>query len=345
LIRKITTETGSFDMALYLESPRFDLRAAALSDVETALETIGHAVLDGLWNQPFLTRLRIFAQDNFAASPGGATHWDGTLPPALDHEFFLELERTGLPALQRHLMGGDFVVSRTERVIRRADATIPAQFSGLHRDGQLRYCSERGINSKREVTIWTPLQDCSDDGTPRLLLLRRGQNFDDVFSTRETVSDEGNTYLPIGLRPQLAATGLEAAADRVDAMFEQLYVAKDCYAPHVPFGSAVIFNHDVVHGSYRHRGMTTPRYSLDFRTVGVYRPSRANARYEGVAFNTHNVPAGLYAEGMRMVTRATMTAAILGGVIRGDINATRRFRRQINMLKQRFGINTQPRNS
>src|SRR5208282_3014676 len=109
--------------------------------------------------------------------------------------------------------------------------------------------------------------------------------------------------LPIELRPQLAADALEGAADRIDQMFERLYAARHCYAPPVPFGSAVLFDHDIVHGSYRRRGMTTPRYSFDFRAVGVYRPSHANARYQGVAFRSRNVPDGLYAETLRMVAR------------------------------------------
>jgi hypothetical protein len=206
---------------------------------------------------------------------------------------------------------------------------VPAQFSGLHTDGQLHYCSERGINSKREFTIWTPLQDCTGDTTPRLLLLHRGDTYCDVFSTQESVTDEGNSYLPVQLRPQLAAASLEGVADRLDQMFERLYRSKRCYAPAVPLGSAILFDHNIVHGSYRHRGMVTPRYSLDFRVVGIYRTARANARYRGVAFRSAGVPRGLYANALRLYANVALAVVLLGGALRGDINSIQRVKRQL----------------
>jgi hypothetical protein len=321
-------------MALSFESPRLNLRDASLAEIEQTINNVGHVVLDGLWNRPFLSRLHDFAKTNFTTSSERATHFDGVLPPALDREFFIELERSGLPALLRHLLSGDFVVSQTERVVRRADAAIPAQFSGLHMDGQLRYCSDRGIYSKREFTIWTALQDCSGDDTPRLLLLHRGDTFADVFSAQEFVTDDGTTYLPLELRPQLEATGLERAADRLDNMFERLYDAKRCYAPRIPFGSAVVFEHNIVHGSYRRQIMRTPRYSFDFRVVGVYRPARANARYQGVAFQSFGVPHGLYANALRAYANATLAISLLGGALRGDPNSARRVKRQLNKFKR-----------
>jgi hypothetical protein len=321
-------------MALGFDSPRFELRDASLADIERSIDDVGHVVLDGLWNRPFLSRLHDFAATNFTSSPAGATHFDGALPPAHDRDFLVEFERSGLPALLRHLLSGDFVVSRSERVVRRANAAVPAQFSGLHMDGQLRYCSEKGIHSKREFTIWTPLQDCTNDMTPRLLLLHRGDTFADVFAAQESVTDEGNSYLPVELRPQLAAAGLENAADRLDQMFERLYAAKRCYAPPVPFGSAVLFEHNIVHGSYRNRGMTTARHSLDFRVVGVYRPAPANARYRGVAFRSSGVPGGLYANALRVYANSALALGLLGGALRGDINSVRRVKRQLDRFRR-----------
>jgi hypothetical protein len=323
-------------MTLSFQSPRFDLRTAAISDIEESIKTTGHVVLDGLWNPAFLTRVHDLAKQNFAASPSGATHFDGVLPPTYDRDFFFELERTGLPALLRHILSGDFVVSRTERVLRRADAAVPALFSGLHMDGQLRYCSERGINSKREFTIWTPLLACTDDSTPRLLLLHRGDGFADVFSTQESVTDEGNSYLPIQLRPQLTAEGLDRAADRIDLMFERLYAARRCYAPELPLGSAILFDRDIVHGTYRRHGMARARYSLDFRVVGVYRPAHANARYEGVAFKSEVVPNGARAAALRIMARSALAVSLLANTVRGDLNSLRRVKRQFGKLQNRL---------
>jgi hypothetical protein len=329
-------------MTLSLISPRFELRDADFLEIERSISNVGHVVLDSLWNRNFLVRLHDFAKQGFATSSTGATYFDGVLSPAYDRDFFIEMERTGLPGLFRYLLSGDFVVSRTQRMIRRADAAVPAQFSGLHMDGQLRFCSERGINSKREFTIWTPLQDCADETTPRLLLLHRGESYGDVFSAEENVADAGNSYLPISLRPQIESTGLEGAADRIDQMFERLYVAKQCYAPPIPLGSAVLFDRDIVHGSYRRTNMTTPRYSLDFRVVGVYRFSRANARDQGVAFRSSKFPSGVYANALRVCSNTALAFGLLGGAMRGDGNSVRRIKRQIGRFKLKNGNSSSP---
>src|SRR5271154_706760 len=107
-------------MPLSFDSPRYNLRDASLADIEQSINGVGHVVLDGLWNTSFLRRLHNFASANFMSSPEGATHFDGALPPDHDRDFFVEFERSGLPALLRHLLSGDFVVSQSERVVRRA---------------------------------------------------------------------------------------------------------------------------------------------------------------------------------------------------------------------------------
>jgi hypothetical protein len=274
-------------MPLTFDSPRFSIRDAAFPEIESKLDRVGHVVLDGLWNPNFLTRLRNFGEKHFRDDATGGTHLPDVrgLPGWNDREFFAEIERSGLPAILRHLLRGDVVVSQHERVVRRADATVTGIFSGLHFDGQLRACSDEGINSTREFTIWSPLVDCTSEATPRLLLLQRGQNFADVFSAKDQVTDGGIKYLPTQLRPTVEADGLNGAASQLDAMFERIYAARQCYAPRIPLGSAVLFEHNIIHGSYRKSGMTVPRYSLDFRAVGVYRKTEKNRHFEGVTFS------------------------------------------------------------
>jgi hypothetical protein len=277
---------------LTFDSPRFPVRHATFEDIEGELDRVGHVVLDGLWNQAFLSRLRDLAEKNFKADETGNTHLPDVrgIPGWREQEFFSEVERSGLPAILRHFLKGDFVISENERVLRRADAAIAGVFSGLHFDGQLRCCSDEGVNSKREFTIWTPLTDCSDDDTPRLLLLHRGQNFADVFSERDQISDGGIKYLPTQLRPTLEADGLNRAASQLDQMFDRIYASKQCYAPRIPLGSTVLFEHNIIHGSYRRSQMTVPRYSLDFRAVGVYRRSEKNQHFGGRAFSSAAYP-------------------------------------------------------
>src|SRR5262249_3637787 len=113
----------------------------------------------------------------------------------LDQDFNSEFERSGMPALLRNLLRGNFVLDRSERVVRRTDPRYPVRFTGLHYDGHLPPCAPRGLNSQREFTLWTPLVSCIDDQTPRLLLLHRGDAVD--FAAK----DAGG-FDPIQLKPR-----------------------------------------------------------------------------------------------------------------------------------------------
>ena len=107
-----------------------------------------------------------------------------------DKRFFTAVELSGLPGLLRVLLKGDFFVGKSERVIRRADPRFALRFIGLHPDGQLNLCSGHAFNTKRELTIWTPLQDCTTDDTPRLLLMHKGETYTDLFADEETPAIE-----------------------------------------------------------------------------------------------------------------------------------------------------------
>lgn len=219
------------------------------------------------------------------------SHLAYTLPVEIEREFFFEFERSGAPALLRELLGGDFFVGISERVIRRADAAVATRFSGLHQDGQLGPCSRAGINSKREFTIWTPLVDCTDEETPRLLLLQRGQTFANVFSEAEHVEDRGARFLPIQLRPHEDGKVLnDFGGDDLDQMFARIYNSTTCFAPRIPLGSAIFFDRDIVHGSYRHSRMRVPRFSLDFRVTGSYQHGLRDTGYHGVLFSSLPFP-------------------------------------------------------
>jgi hypothetical protein len=300
-------------MALTTESPRCSLRTASFSDVERTLDEIGHVVLDEAWNYRYLEALHTRAKSKFEADDalydgrfdqfpaslieqylGGHTNLDEIVAAAAhddrlasikaaDNEFFFEFERSGLPALLRHLLNGNFILGRSERVIRRADPRFEVRFTGLHQDGQLRYCSSRGVNSRREFTIWTPLQPCVGDDTPRLLLLhRREQRLEidgDIHKItllkQEQVRDERTYLTEIG---------------SIDEQFDRIYRRYQCFAPRIPIGSVVLFEHCVQHGSYRTSTMKTPRYSVDCRAVGEYRKTKENAGYGGVMFSSATYP-------------------------------------------------------
>lgn len=289
-------------MAL-LESPRFNLRSCNFQDVRAALKTVGHAVLDNVWNLDYLRRLHDHAEakfrsddarihGNYDAMPDGVVeghlggtaelYGNGASAEALDREFFLEVERSGLPACYRHLTGGSFVVATSERVVRRVDPAYPLRFIGLHCDGQLWRMSDESP-SDEQFTLWTPLQPCTDDFTPRLLLLHRGETWLEIFA--DDARENGALAIqlkPLQIRDESTANTRNL---KINSQFDTLFERKRCFAPPVPFGSAVIFERDIVHGSYTRPGMTTPRYSLDFRTVHDYRITAKNRGYTGYLFS------------------------------------------------------------
>src|SRR5262249_5244731 len=248
-------------MALSLESPRFSLRTAAFADIEKTLNELGHVVLDDAWNPQYLENLQAGAKARFEADDARMNGHFGQFPnevvemylgghstleqiatitgknfEVLDREFYSEFERTGLPALLRHLLRGHFVLDRSERVVRRTDPRYPVRFTGLHYDGQLHSCARRGLNSQREFTLWTPLVTCVDDQTPRLLLLHRGDAVD--FAAKEA-----GGFDPIQLKPRQVRDEEQylAKVGSLDEQFERIYRERRCYAPPVPLGSAVLF--------------------------------------------------------------------------------------------------------
>lgn len=296
-------------------SLRVDLRRADPLAVERAIDDVGHVVLDGCLEPQFLSRLRDLAELRFVAEDrkfgrgfDGAhqAEVDGYLagvssleslaaersdPNAgekaaqMDKLFYGNFSKSGLPRLFQHLFRGKFFVARNERVIRRVDPAYPLRFAGLHCDGQLHHLSTQGIRSKREFTLWTPLQDCADDRIPRLLLMHRGDNYTDVLTEKDVRRIEGTDYFPIQLRPYQVRGEKELIEKDlpgdIEAMFDRIFSGTRCYAPFVPLGSSVLFDHNIWHGSYFRRSMTRPRYSLDFRTVGEFARSEKTNSYSG----------------------------------------------------------------
>lgn len=188
-------------MVTMQQSQRFDFRTANFADIETSLNEIDHVVLDGLWNVSFLNDLLARTRSHSAKHHEMSITSLEMLSPDLDTAFFIEFERAGLPALMRQLLKGDFVAaSGAERVIRQVSPAA-VWFAGLHADGQLRPAALRGLRSTRELTIWTPFQDCTTETIPRLLLLHRGEHYKDLFTEAEQTTVDGIPYLPIQLKP------------------------------------------------------------------------------------------------------------------------------------------------
>lgn len=297
-------------MPLNIEGLRFDLRNSTTQEIADALHENGHVVIDNVWNKHYLQKLYNFTSErynsddkkyegNFDKYPN--TTIDSYLGNHLDFEqlchqaggydaniesmLFEEFEKTGLQSIFRALLKGPFFFGRSERVVRRADPKFKLRFTGLHADGQLGACSNEGINSKDEYTLWTPLVDCTDDLTPRLLLLHKEEKiFNDLFENELINKGDSSQHSLVQLRPYQIIDEkkfLEKNQEEIYKSFEKLFIHKQCFAPYVPLGSVVIFDRKVVHGTYINKLMNKPRYSLDCRFTGVFKITKLNRMFSG----------------------------------------------------------------
>ena len=193
------------------------------------------------------------------------------------HFFFGELDRSGLPGLFGHLLSGNFMVGRSERVVRRFDPRFQMGFVQLHDDYQFGVCSKEGLRSKKSFTVWTPLQDCIDDDISRLLLLKRGETDRDLTTKAERFEAQETHYL-------------KREPEKVARFMERVLGERTCYAPRIRLGSALIFAHDVVHGTFHKTSNTRQRFSMDFRAVAEYRPTSENAFISGLLYRKDEFP-------------------------------------------------------
>jgi hypothetical protein len=308
-------------MPLSINSPRVDFRTGDFTEVDNALSTIGHVVLDNVWNKNYLSEVYLRSKQRYEKDDARYSgHFDKYHKVAIDSylgghldfeqlrhesvsnylkdiekEFFIEYQRAGLVPLMQLLFSGSFMLGRSERVVRRADPKFPARFTGLHTDGQLNACSQKGIHSKRELTLWTPLNSVEDDSKPRLLLLdKKETSFLDIFNPEELIENFGVKYLPIQLKPfqiKNETAYWEKNSDDVKNFYSRLFANKECYAPYLPLGSSILFSKEVIHGTYILNTMEEARYSFDVRMVGEYKVDGSNAQYSGYLFTTgHNLP-------------------------------------------------------
>lgn len=294
-----------------LASPRF-FPGSEPEGIDAALENIGHAVLENVWPTSFINALRAATAEKFQADDalnlgrieameaaereiylGNFTCLDGLPDPwGWDARFYEQFSGSPLPRLYHHLFGGAFVLARNERVLRRSDPRFPLRFAGLHFDGQLGPARLAARCRQRELTLWTPLVDCLDEETSRLLLLHRGEGIGALFT--ETVTSRGVDFAPVMLRPwQFRDDEFDAINPTVMRQFEKLYRERRCYAPKVGIGDAILFDHAIVHSSYiPAAGVRRVRYSMDCRAIGEYEVTDANRAYSGKLFRRRRILGG-----------------------------------------------------
>lgn len=332
IIKQTTTADVPF---LVGQSPRFDLQLATYIEIETALSDVGHCVLEGVFNEEYIAKLRsgveryyknqdeLFSKNlsglSLADIDRHISSFDGfhNIADAIDdisnmwggsrrrkrhlRTFLNNVKRSRIVSVFQYLFGDEFVVFQSEHCVRRLDPAYPLRFNGVHCDGQLGAASSKGINTQRELTVWAPLQHVMDDNCSRLLLFKRGVNFDEVtfegrplFSTENLIEERGIQFSPIQLKPAQildeSDENVQLNTNLIDRIFRSVYQALEgrCYAPKLRAGDVILFERDIYHGSFWHSSMTKPRYSMDFRVTGKFLREKENAHLKG-----HSLKMGL----------------------------------------------------
>jgi hypothetical protein len=72
--------------------------------------------------------------------------------------------------------------------------------------------------------------------------------------------------------------------------FEKIFAVFDCFAPRVAAGSMIIFDHNVFHGTFCTRSMTTTRYSIDCRAVGEFHIRPSTSSFAGMTSRVDPLP-------------------------------------------------------
>ena len=122
--------------------------------------------------------------------------------PRIMNIFYENILNSNLSEIFKKKFSGNFFVSESENCIRRASARHYLRATGLHKDGQLSLASKKAFKSNEELTIWTPLVDCIDENTPRLLLLDKDTlTLESILDNDDYFFDNGVKYLSIQLKP------------------------------------------------------------------------------------------------------------------------------------------------
>src|SRR3990167_5990861 len=287
-----------------LESCRFRIKPKTINQIVESIESTGLCVIEKVWDQLFLKELcqhgnslfklkdKAIQKNNLSTTeiPQYFGAFYSIEDHVMDEEFYTCILQSKFPYLFKKLFNGDFALMRNERVLRRVDPIFPLRFSAFHTDGQLKDLACRGLHSKREFTIWTPLVNVVDDKTPRLMLIDKKdtENFKDFYmnnaitlpnqvKVRIHVLSTLNIDLEKKYQPELLIKRKE--------IYSQITYRFLCYAPKIKLGDCIIFDRDIWHSSFIPENFSKKRISLDYRIVGDHIPTE-DMRFDGKFFRS-----------------------------------------------------------
>ncbi|OGO96217.1 MAG: hypothetical protein A3F41_05315 [Coxiella sp. RIFCSPHIGHO2_12_FULL_44_14] len=288
-------------------SPRFPCHPDYFSSIAQALNTIGHVVIEAIFDQKILDRCQQYAHDLFAqirtdyekgkfTKGQTSAYFSSTYsfrpdPPGAQHSqlFMSMIGRSSVLDLYSYLLKGD-IAALHGPVVRRVDPTFPQGYTGLHADDQVTDYAEHAFKSKDIYTMWTPFDHVTEETSTLLLLSQAWRLVDEnhqptninnpkklkkVFlynAFKDFSLDVTPMYLHHLPQKELTQQELSEFNQQHHQQLKELIetLGSDLYAPTVNQGSVIIFKYPTVHGSYLHNRMTQLRYSADIRFIGDF---------------------------------------------------------------------------
>jgi len=263
------------------KSPRFQCYPEYFSSIRSALDRVGHVILEDVLNETTLNQISQYSGSIFkgkdACYQRGEmtdseiyTHHGGTygffqpdLNTATHHleKFMSMIGRSRVLDLYFHLLGGN-VAALHGPMLRRVRPLLSTAI-GFHVDTQVIEYAKQAFNSNDSYTMWMPFCDINET-VPALLLLSRQFDFKNLDPSVMAPLNLKNEYLEA--TPESNRRTYTALNSLISTLDE------DIYAPLLKKGSVVIFKSDVLHGSFTHDGFKKERYSADIRFVGEFDP-------------------------------------------------------------------------
>jgi len=286
-------------------SPRFTFSSKNFEDISKALEAVGHVVIENLFDEESLWQSESYAKmafekmqkrfesnDNLEASEiaayvSGTTSFSSNPEGRRYCNLFMDMiARSGILDLYSFLLDGN-VAAVQGPVLRRIDPNVFLRHIGLHADVQTKNYLDHEKN-QTIYTMWTPLCDI-DDHTPGLLLIdRKFQLGSTCLKSKDSgmlhkITESGECCHDIVIdinklhnKNQPRAVLDPKETEFLDKEYQQamknlsLSIGDYLYAPKLNKTSVIIFRHDVVHGSFSHPGLITPRLSIDIRFMSDF---------------------------------------------------------------------------
>ena len=248
-------------------SPRHTLALDNFDVIKHDIAQVGHVIVDNCFPVDSVQELSnvcldFFSQYDQAFKEGKMNeqerqaHLNSTrdLPVSAQKHFTSMVHGSELLNLMRFLLGNvSIIMYRNDQCFRKLHADYPLRSVGLHYDTQFVSYVDRTF------TLWLPLVNVLED-SPTILYLDRSLH-------PPLASIDSAIRLDDATTPDEASEDYsEEKTKREKVMFDFIKQhSQKIYAPRLNVGSAIIFCHDVLHGTFMNRQSKGVRYSLDCR--------------------------------------------------------------------------------